>query len=97
MENLLSSIEEITLMGPGPSCVDPSVLHAMARPTRGHLDPYFIQIMDSIKDRLLAALKLEKRLSFVSPFRRDACKIPFQAVVPEYFPESCHRLFPRSS
>jgi alanine-glyoxylate transaminase / serine-glyoxylate transaminase / serine-pyruvate transaminase len=63
MENLLNSIEEITLMGPGPSCVDTSVLNAMARPTLGHLDPYFIQIMDSIKDRLKQLLHTKNNLT----------------------------------
>lgn len=39
-------------MGPGPSDVPPSVLHAMARPTIGHLDPAFLALMDEIRDRL---------------------------------------------
>jgi alanine-glyoxylate transaminase/serine-glyoxylate transaminase/serine-pyruvate transaminase len=34
------------LMGPGPSNPDPRVLEAMARPMVGHLDPYFLQVMD---------------------------------------------------
>lgn len=34
------------LMGPGPSDVPPRVLQAMAAPCVGHLDPYFISIMD---------------------------------------------------
>jgi alanine-glyoxylate transaminase/serine-glyoxylate transaminase/serine-pyruvate transaminase len=33
-------------MGPGPSNPDPHVLEAMARPMVGHLDPYFLQVMD---------------------------------------------------
>ncbi|WP_339731553.1 alanine--glyoxylate aminotransferase family protein [uncultured Gimesia sp.] len=41
-----------TLMGPGPSDVSPSVLSAMASPTVGHLDPYFLQIMDEVQDML---------------------------------------------
>jgi alanine-glyoxylate transaminase/serine-glyoxylate transaminase/serine-pyruvate transaminase len=41
-----------TLMGPGPSDVPPRVLAAMARPTIGHLDPLFIELMDEIKARL---------------------------------------------
>jgi alanine-glyoxylate transaminase / serine-glyoxylate transaminase / serine-pyruvate transaminase len=63
MENLLSDIKEVTLMGPGPSCVDPSVLNAMAKPTLGHLDPYFIQIMDSIKNRLKLLLQTKNNLT----------------------------------
>ena len=35
-----------TLMGPGPSDVHPRVLAAMARPTIGHLDPAFVDLMD---------------------------------------------------
>jgi len=31
-----------TLMGPGPSDVNPRVLEAMSRPTIGHLDPVFV-------------------------------------------------------
>ncbi len=38
-----------TLMGPGPSDVSARVLGAMARPTIGHLDPKFLQLMDEIK------------------------------------------------
>ena len=47
--NLLDNIEEILLMGPGPSCVPPAVYCALARPTLGHLDPYFLTIMDELK------------------------------------------------
>jgi alanine-glyoxylate transaminase/serine-glyoxylate transaminase/serine-pyruvate transaminase len=38
-----------TLMGPGPSDVHPRVLAAMARPTIGHLDPVFVNMMDELK------------------------------------------------
>ncbi len=38
-----------SLLGPGPSDVAPSVLAAMARPTVGHLDPVFLEIMDQIR------------------------------------------------
>ncbi len=40
-----------TLMGPGPSDVSPRVLAAMARPTIGHLDPLFVQMMASLLRR----------------------------------------------
>ncbi|MEM9074780.1 MAG: alanine--glyoxylate aminotransferase family protein [Myxococcota bacterium] len=40
------------LMGPGPSDVSPAVLQAMARPTIGHLDPAFLQLMDEIRGML---------------------------------------------
>ncbi|MFN2275518.1 MAG: pyridoxal-phosphate-dependent aminotransferase family protein [Anaerolineales bacterium] len=34
------------LLGPGPSMVHPRVLRAMASPLVGHLDPYFLQVME---------------------------------------------------
>ena len=37
------------LMGPGPSDVYPQVLKALARPTIGHLDPKFVDLMDEVK------------------------------------------------
>lgn len=40
------------LMGPGPSDVHPSVLAAMAAPTVGHLDPYFLNVMDEVQSML---------------------------------------------
>ncbi len=49
MKNLLEGIEEILLMGPGPSCVPPEVYKALSSKTLGHLDPYFIKIMDEIQ------------------------------------------------
>src|ERR1700742_2035612 len=40
------------LMGPGPSDVSPRVLAALARPTIGHLDPAFQDLMEEIKGAL---------------------------------------------
>jgi alanine-glyoxylate transaminase/serine-glyoxylate transaminase/serine-pyruvate transaminase len=40
------------LMGPGPSDVSPRVLSALARPTVGHLDPAFQELMEEIKAAL---------------------------------------------
>ncbi len=37
---------ERLLLGPGPSNPDPQVLQAMAQPLVGHLDPYFLGLMD---------------------------------------------------
>jgi len=39
-------------MGPGPSDVSPRVLAALARPTVGHLDPAFQDLMEEIKAAL---------------------------------------------
>lgn len=52
-----------TLMGPGPSDVSPRVLAAMARPTIGHLDPVFVEFMDSLKQLLQYALQTDNRLT----------------------------------
>lgn len=43
---------ERILLGPGPSLVHPKVLRAMATPLVGHLDPYFLKLMDRIQDQL---------------------------------------------
>jgi len=53
-----------TLMGPGPSDVHPRVLEAVGRPTIGHLDPKFIELMDEIKTLLKYAFKTENDLTF---------------------------------
>jgi len=44
-------------MGPGPSDVPERVLQAMSRPTIGHLDPAFIELMDEIKELLRYAFR----------------------------------------
>lgn len=50
------------LLGPGPSMVHPRVLRAMASPLVGHLDPYFIQLMDRIQQLLRYVFETENRL-----------------------------------
>ena len=35
-----------TLLGPGPSPVNPRVLQSLSLPVIGHLDPAFLKIMD---------------------------------------------------
>ena len=51
------------LMGPGPSDVHPRILDAMSRPTIGHLDSAFIDMMDEIKEMLKYAFKTENELT----------------------------------
>lgn len=43
---------ERLLMGPGPSNPDPRVLAAMGANPVGHLDPYFVELMDQTMDSL---------------------------------------------
>ncbi|MEX0941206.1 MAG: alanine--glyoxylate aminotransferase family protein [Pseudomonadales bacterium] len=52
-----------TLMGPGPSDVNPRILAAMAKPTIGHLDPEFIRLMDEIKSLLQFAFQTKNELT----------------------------------
>jgi alanine-glyoxylate transaminase/serine-glyoxylate transaminase/serine-pyruvate transaminase len=53
-----------TLMGPGPSDVHPRVLAAMARPTIGHLDPAFVEMMEELKDLLRYTFRTSNDLTF---------------------------------
>lgn len=52
-----------TLMGPGPSDVNPRVLAAMSRPIIGHLDPAFVGMMDQMKVLLQYAFQTENELT----------------------------------
>ncbi|MGD8671809.1 MAG: alanine--glyoxylate aminotransferase family protein [Thiogranum sp.] len=52
-----------TLMGPGPSDVNPRILEAMSRPTIGHLDPVFVDMMDEMKDLLRYAFQADYELT----------------------------------
>ncbi len=63
MKNLLENIEEILLMGPGPSCVPPQVYKALSRKTLGHLDPYFLTIMDELMEMLRRIMNTKNRLT----------------------------------
>ena len=53
-----------TLMGPGPSDVSPRVLEALARPTIGHLDPVFVEMMEEMKGLLQYAFQTRNELTF---------------------------------
>ena len=51
------------LMGPGPSPTAPSVYEALAKPTLGHLDPEFLEVMDEIRDMQRAVMGTENELT----------------------------------
>jgi alanine-glyoxylate transaminase/serine-glyoxylate transaminase/serine-pyruvate transaminase len=51
------------LMGPGPSDVYPRVLEALARPTIGHLDPTFVDLMEEVKQLLQYAFQTNNSLT----------------------------------
>jgi alanine-glyoxylate transaminase / serine-glyoxylate transaminase / serine-pyruvate transaminase len=43
------------LFGPGPTMVDPRVYQALSQPIVGHLDPYFIEVMQDVQELLKTA------------------------------------------
>src|SRR5262249_28503896 len=53
-----------TLMGPGPSEINPRVLAAMSLPAIGYLDPKFVEMMDELKILLRYAYQTDNALTF---------------------------------
>src|SRR5438552_10302965 len=51
------------LLGPGPSDVHPRVLSAMATPLVGHLDPYFLEVMNETQGMLRQAYQTTNQLT----------------------------------
>ena len=51
------------LMGPGPSDVPARVLQAMSAPCIGHLDPYFLEVMNQTQELLRFVLQTENALT----------------------------------
>lgn len=52
------------LMGPGPSPVEGSVLAAQAKPVVGHLDPYFLKVMDEVSAALRTVFQTANQMTF---------------------------------
>jgi alanine-glyoxylate transaminase/serine-glyoxylate transaminase/serine-pyruvate transaminase len=52
-----------TLLGPGPSPVNPRVLQSLSLPIIGHLDPEFLKIMDESMAMLRAVFQTKNRLA----------------------------------
>ncbi len=52
-----------TLLGPGPSPVNPRVLQALSLPVIGHLDPKFLEIMDQSMAMLREIFQTKNRLA----------------------------------
>jgi alanine-glyoxylate transaminase/serine-glyoxylate transaminase/serine-pyruvate transaminase len=57
------AIPQRMLLGPGPSDVPPRVLEALAKPTIGHLDPVFLQLMDDIRTKLRHVFKTKNEMT----------------------------------
>jgi alanine-glyoxylate transaminase/serine-glyoxylate transaminase/serine-pyruvate transaminase len=51
------------LLGPGPSDTHPRVLAALSRPTVGHLDPYYLRLMDEMQSMLRRVFCTENQLT----------------------------------
>jgi alanine-glyoxylate transaminase / serine-glyoxylate transaminase / serine-pyruvate transaminase len=64
VRSLLQGIDQVLLMGPGPSTVPEPVYQALRLPTLGYLDPYFVRILDEIKASLQSLLNTRNRLTF---------------------------------
>lgn len=54
---------ERVLMGPGPSDVPSRVLRALSAATVGHLDPYYLQVMDQTRQLLRQVFQTDNELT----------------------------------
>lgn len=52
------------LLGPGPSDIHPRVLEALAKPTVGHLDPFYLKLMNAMQDKLRAVFQTKNEMTF---------------------------------
>jgi len=50
-------------MGPGPSDIHPRVLQAIGKNTVGHLDPYYLQLMDNLQEMLRGLFRTDNRMT----------------------------------
>ena len=51
------------LMGPGPSDIHPRVLQAIGKTTVGHLDPYYLQLMDDLQGMLRSVFQTKNQMT----------------------------------
>ena len=52
------------LMTPGPSCMDPRVYRAMSAPLVGHMDPWFIEMMNDVQVLLRRVFQTKNRVTY---------------------------------
>jgi aspartate aminotransferase-like enzyme len=52
------------MMTPGPSCMDPRVYRAMSTPLVGHLDPWFLEMMNDVQVLLRRVFQTENRITY---------------------------------
>jgi len=58
------NVPERILMGPGPSDVPSQVLRALSAPTVGHLDPFFLDLVEQTKGMLRQVFETGNRMTF---------------------------------
>lgn len=51
------------LMGPGPSDIHPRVLAALAKPTLGHLDPAYLELMNGMQNMLRSVFRTQNQMT----------------------------------
>ena len=59
-----TTVSETLLLGPGPCNVSENVLEALSRPLFGHLDPRFLEVMESVKSQLRTVFDTENSVTF---------------------------------
>ena len=52
------------MLTPGPSCMDPRVYRALATPLVGHMDPWFIGMMNDVQELLRRVFQTQNRITF---------------------------------
>ncbi len=57
-------IDDVLLMGPGPSNAYPEVLTAMSQPLLGHLDHQFLELLDETNSRMRTLFGTSNQLTF---------------------------------
>jgi alanine-glyoxylate transaminase/serine-glyoxylate transaminase/serine-pyruvate transaminase len=59
----MMNIPQRILLGPGPSDTPARVLAALGRPTIGHLDPVFLQLMDDVRAKLKEVFRTKNEMT----------------------------------
>lgn len=59
-----TTVSETLLLGPGPCNVSEKTLQALSRPLFGHLDPRFLEVMESVKSRLRTVFDTQNTVTF---------------------------------
>src|SRR5277367_6455138 len=52
------------MMTPGPSCMDPRVYRAMSAPLVGHMDPWFVEMMNDVQVLLRRVFQTKNRVTY---------------------------------